>query len=54
MNCKIGYKLEATAVGPRSANVICPSCNAPVQTRIVREASAKTHLLSLLLCPAVW
>ncbi|XP_046391079.1 lipopolysaccharide-induced tumor necrosis factor-alpha factor homolog isoform X2 [Ischnura elegans] len=39
-----------TRLGPVSACVTCPSCQATVHTRIENEPSSRTHLIAVLLC----
>ncbi|KAF2887811.1 hypothetical protein ILUMI_18362 [Ignelater luminosus] len=39
-----------TIYGPVPAMATCPSCNCRITSRVEAEASAKTHILAVLLC----
>lgn len=39
-----------TALGPDSSSTVCPSCHAQIRTRVVYEASTRTHIIAGILC----
>ncbi|XP_018336810.1 lipopolysaccharide-induced tumor necrosis factor-alpha factor [Agrilus planipennis] len=36
--------------GPRSKMTVCPYCNSHISSKVVSNATTKTHLIALLLC----
>ncbi|KAL0839411.1 hypothetical protein ABMA28_016136 [Loxostege sticticalis] len=37
-------------VGPKPAQVTCPSCHASIMSRVDHKSTTKTHLIALALC----
>ncbi|GBP01040.1 hypothetical protein EVAR_70662_1, partial [Eumeta japonica] len=42
--------MNVVPVGPVSTQLICPSCNATISTRVEHKASTRTHIIAVLLC----
>ncbi|XP_073962969.1 lipopolysaccharide-induced tumor necrosis factor-alpha factor homolog [Choristoneura fumiferana] len=42
--------MSAVPVGPQPTNLTCPSCRASIVTRLEHNATAKTHIIALVLC----
>ncbi|KOB71988.1 Lipopolysaccharide-induced tumor necrosis factor-alpha factor [Operophtera brumata] len=37
-------------IGPDPTQIICPSCQSPIMTRVERKATTRTHVIAVLLC----
>ncbi|TDG43045.1 hypothetical protein AWZ03_010567 [Drosophila navojoa] len=39
-----------SAIGRVSTRMVCPNCHLDMMTRIVSKATARTHMIALLMC----
>ncbi|KAG6448058.1 hypothetical protein O3G_MSEX005316, partial [Manduca sexta] len=47
---KFYSKMNIAPVGPKSTNIVCPSCHATVMTKVEHKSTTKTHIIALFLC----
>lgn len=46
--------ITGNGFGPDPIGISCPSCHAPIVTRVDYESSTKTHLMAGLICLLFW